>query len=269
MSGVEGYFAHLDTGHTTVCQCWAIRRRDGITFGFTDHDVDLSFEGRLFRAATGLTAKALVQTTGLSVDNSEAVGALSDGGLTEGDILAGRFDGADVESWRVNWSDVAQRIVQFRGTIGEISRAGGAFTAELRGLTEAMNQPAGRVYQKPCSAVLGDGACGFDVETAGYFSDTGFVDVDDARVFTFAGLNGFQERWFERGVLLVTSGAATGLSGIIKNDLVVDGNRVIELWQSLKVDQSAIDTVRLVAGCDKRAASCKTKFGNFLNFQGF
>ncbi|MFT4783218.1 MAG: putative phage protein (TIGR02218 family) [Paracoccaceae bacterium] len=269
MSGAEEYFAHLDTGHTTVCQCWAIRRRDGVTFGFTDHDVDLRFEGLLFRAATGLTAKALVQTTGLSVDNSEAVGALSDGGLTEEDILAGRFDGAEVESWRVNWSDVAQRIVQFRGTIGEISRAGGAFTAELRGLTEAMSQPAGRVYQKPCSAVLGDGACGFDVETAEYFSDTGFVDVDDARVFTFAGLNGFQERWFERGVMLVTSGAAAGLSGIIKNDLVIDGSRVIELWQSLKVDLSASDTVRLFAGCDKRTTSCKAKFGNFLNFQGF
>jgi uncharacterized phage protein (TIGR02218 family) len=120
-----------------------------------------------------------------------------------------------------------------------------------------------------CSAVLGDGACGFDVETAGYFSDTGFVDVDDARVFTFAGLNGFQERWFERGVMLVTSGAAAGLSGIIKNDLVIDGSRVIELWQSLKVDLSASDTVRLFAGCDKRTTSCKAKFGNFLNFQGF
>ena len=29
------------------------------------------------------------------------------------------------------------------------------------------------------------------------------------------------------------------------------------------------DTIRLVAGCDKRMQSCRTKFVNFLNFQGF
>ena len=29
------------------------------------------------------------------------------------------------------------------------------------------------------------------------------------------------------------------------------------------------NTVRLVAGCDKRAVSCHNKFSNFVNFRGF
>merc|ERR1711965_692796 len=119
--------AHLATGSTTVSRCWAVTRADGTRYGFTDHDVDLVFEGLRFRADTGLSALALQQATGLSVDNTEAMGALSDDALSEADIDAGRFDGAEVVSWMVNWQDVTQRKVLFRGSIGEIRRTGGAF----------------------------------------------------------------------------------------------------------------------------------------------
>src|SRR5699024_7658383 len=160
--------------------------KDGVVMGFTDHDGPLSFEGLTFRADTGLSALALQQTTGLSVDNTEALGALSDASIREEDIEAGRYDGAESRGWRVNWQDVRQRHLQFRGTIGELRRSGGAFEAELRGLTEALNRPMGRVYQKPCSAVLGDRACGFDVDTPGYSKELTPVEITDRRIFRFA-----------------------------------------------------------------------------------
>ena len=170
--------AHLSTGITTVCRCWSVVRRDGEVFGFTDHDMALSFEGISFKADTGLTARALQQTSGLSVDNSEALGALSDLSITEADIAAGRFDGAEVRAWLVNWADLGQRALQFRGSIGELQRSGGAFQAELRGLTEALNQPQGRVYQKPCTAVLGDKDCRFAFDVPGYVAE---LAVDGSR----------------------------------------------------------------------------------------
>ena len=109
--------AHLAGGITTLCRAWAITRTDGVSYGFTDHDGPLSFDGFTFKAETGLSPLALQQSTGLSVDNSEAIGALSDAALREDDIEAGRFDGAEVQAWLVNWSDVAQRWLQFRGSI--------------------------------------------------------------------------------------------------------------------------------------------------------
>ncbi|TMV36307.1 DUF2163 domain-containing protein, partial [Thioclava sp. BHET1] len=141
--------------------------------GFTDHDLDLEFEGIVFRAGTGMTAAALMQTTGLSVDNSEALGALSDAGIRAEEILAGRYDGAEVRAWLVNWAEPEARILQFRGSFGQIRQEDGQFRAELRGLTEALNQPQGRVYQAGCGAALGDGACGFDLATPGYREERG------------------------------------------------------------------------------------------------
>lgn len=261
--------AHLAGGLTTLCRCWAVTRRDGIEQGFTDHDMDLTFEAVQFRADTGLSAKALQQTTGLAVDNTEALGALSDASVSEADIQAGRYDGAEVRAWLVNWADVSQRMLQFRGTFGEIQRSGGAFQVELRGLTEALNQPQGRVYQRPCPAVLGDKDCGFDLSAAGYFAEVAVEIVEDGRVFRFSEMAGFDLRWFERGRLSVLSGAAKGLVGMVKNDRLSDAGREIELWEVLRAPIEAGDLVRIEAGCDKRAESCRLKFQNFANFRGF
>lgn len=261
--------AHLKSAHTHLCRCWAVTRRDGVVLGFTDHDMALSFAGIAFVANTGMTARALEQTSGLAVDNSEALGVLSQAAVSEADIQAGRYDGAQVVAWLVNWSDVAQRVVLFSGSIGEIRRSSGAYQAELRGLSEALNQPQGRVYQKPCSAILGDADCGFDLEQAGYSATVAGEVIRDRKVFELSGLGGFAERWFERGRLVVESGAAAGLVGIIKNDRTVGNGRVIELWEDLRAEVVAGDVLRLEAGCDKRVETCKLKFANFLNYRGF
>ena len=265
---VEALDTHLKTGATNVSRCWRVTRKDGVAYGFTDHDRDLEFDGVTFRAGTGLTAAAVSQTTGLSVDNTEAVGALSDAAIREEDIFAGRFDDADVEAWMVQWDAPANRVLQFRGSFGEITRANGAFSAELRGLAEKMNTPMGRVFQRTCPAILGDASCAFDLSTPGYITENP-VTSSDGRVFVFDGLTAFEPRWFERGALRVTTGNAQGLSGAIKLDRVSDGVRTVELWDNLRLDVADGDRVQLTAGCDKRFETCRQKFLNALNFGGF
>ncbi len=270
MGGLSAAFqAHVATGTTTLCRAWAITRSDGVRYGFTDHDVALEFDGMVFKADTGLSASALAQSTGLSVDNTEALGALSDAAVSEVDIEAGRFDGAEVRAWLVNWQDVDVRWLQFRGSIGELRRGGGAFHAELRGLTEALNRPIGRIYQKPCTAVLGDAQCRFNTATPGYFADVTLVTGSDGLVFDWPDAGAFEPEWFRRGRLDVQSGAAAGLWGVIKDDALRGGMRRIELWQKLRVPLAAGDQVRVVAGCDKRTETCRLKFDNLVNFQGF
>jgi len=259
--------AHLETGATTLCRCWQLTRRDGLLMGFTDHDRDVSFDGIVFKASTGLDAAAIQSSTGLSVDNSQAVGALSDFGLEEADIRAGRYDGAEVLAFLVNWREPAQHSLQFRASIGEIKRSGGVFEAELRGLAEALNQVQGRVYHRNCSAVLGDQDCGFDMGLAGYRIDVSAPAGSGA--FEFEDLLTFDEGWFEKGTLRVQSGAAQGLSGVIRSDRFRGNARVVELWADLAIPVGSGDQVRLEAGCDKRVETCRLKFHNFLNYRGF
>jgi len=203
------------------------------------------------------------------VDNTEAIGGLSDASVTEGDINAGRYDGAEVRCWLVNWADVSVRWLMFRGSIGQLRRAGGAFHAELRGLSEALNRPVGRVYQKPCTAVLGDEGCKFALDTPGYGEELPVDLMERGQEFRWQDLAGFEPGWFARGRLEMLSGAAQGLSGIIKQDRSDGTTRVIELWQPIRAEVVPGDMVRLQAGCDKRMQSCRLKFNNLINYQGF
>lgn len=270
MSNVNELNNHLASGCTTVARAWAVERTDGLVLGFTDHDRALHFDGIEFKPESGMTAKAVVQSTGLSVDNSESYGALSSDAITEEDILAGRYDRAQVRVWIVNWAAPDQRQMIFRGHIGEISRSSGGFTAELRGLSEALGQEYGRIYHPRCSAVLGDRSCRFDLEREGYVVELTVETVEGDARFRFSQLSGYQARWFEKGCLRVLSGKAEGLFGVIKNDrILASGERSVELWQRIGAAIRPGDMVRLEAGCDRRAETCRLKFNNFLNFRGF
>ncbi|SDE19111.1 DUF2163 domain-containing protein [Limimaricola pyoseonensis] len=264
MSGLAG---HLATGATTLCRCWALRRADGLVRGFTDHDGPLAFDGMEFRPNSGMSASALAQGTGLAVDNGEALGALTDDGITETEIEQGRLDGAEVTVWRVNWADPAQREVEFRGHLGEISREGALFRAELRGLADLLNQPVGRAYQARCDAVLGDARCGVEAGQAGFSFERTLQAVEDARLrldWPDAPVPG----WFARGRVEVLDGEAAGLSAPIRDDRQEGARRVLDLWRAIP-GLEAGDRLRVVAGCDKRAETCRAKFDNLLNFRGF
>lgn len=267
---VQALYDHLASGLTHVCQCWAIRRRDGVVLGFTDHDRTLRFDGVDFIADSGMSAKALSSTTGLSVDNTEAAGMLTADAVTEADIVAGRYDRAEVTIWQVCWDDVSARQVRFRGTMGEITRNGASFQVDLRGLAEALNQPQGRSYLKTCSAVLGDRSCGVNTTTdATYVAEVTVDRPTDGQTFDIATLVPFNADWFENGFVEVLTGQAAGLSATIKRDQVNGPRREILLWQPLGAPVEVGDTLRLVAGCDKRAQTCREKFANLINFQGF
>lgn len=266
----QDLYDHLAGGLTTVCRCWQVTRSDGVAYGFTDHDRAVTFGGVTFRADTGLSARATVQGTGLSVDNSAALGVLRDDAMAEYDIAQGRFDGAEVRSWLVNWQAPEARVERFRGSIGEIRRGEGAFEAELRGLTDLLNQSQGRVYQRGCGAILGDGDCRFDLSNPQYRVSRAAEEVTRGQVFVFASFAGPQVRWFERGRLSATGGAAAGLRGVVKHDRFrADGTRVVELWAPLGAEVARGDALLIEAGCDKRAETCRVKFENFANFRGF
>ena len=262
--------AHLASGTTTLARAWRVVRRDGVAFGFTDHDEDVVLEGAVFKASSGMSAKALQQTTGLAVDNTEAIGALSDAGIDEADLMAGRYDGAEVTIWLLNWADPAQNMVEFRGSFGEVSRAGGAFKVDLRGQTEALNAPQGRVYQRGCDAVLGNSACKVDLSHPDFRADMVVDAVSDTGEITLSGASSHPDEWFQLGRFSVASGAAAGLVGMIKQDSAqLGGARRVALWQALPVPLAAGDVVTLEAGCDRTSMTCRVKFANLINFQGF
>ena len=261
--------ADLQEGTTTLAWCWRIARSDGTTFGFTDHDQPLHFEGTMFEPESGFTASELRSSSDLSVDAEDAEGVLRSHRITETDILDGRWDNAEVEVWRVNWSDPSQRVLLRRGAIGQIRRGRLAFVAEVRSLAHVLGQTVGRTFQATCDAQLGDARCGVDLDDPSYMAHGAVSAILRDRAFVTTGLGGFATGWFTLGTLTWTSGANVARRAEVAGHAREAHEVTISLLEAPVRHMTVGDTFIIRAGCDKQLETCRAKFANVANFRGF
>ena len=240
-----------------------------MVLGFTDHDRTLFFDATNFEAASGVSVSELQQATGFNADTQEITGAFTSLAIEETDLRTGRYDGARVELWLVNWLQIEERLLERVFVLGETSVEDGAYRAELRALAVDMDQPQGRRFGRSCDADLGDGRCGVVLPDSGFTAQGSVSAVNSDLVFLAAGLEGFESGWFTGGRVVFQSGANAGRSmEIVRHQQT--GQRVsLQLWKALPGAVAPGDGFSVRAGCDKRFATCRDKFANSANFRGF
>lgn len=258
--------AALDGGVTTHCRCWRLTRKDGVQLGFTDHDRDLVIGGFTFEAASGLDASAMEAESGFASSGGDVSGALTSARILPEDIEAGRYDGAELRSWLVDWSAPALDFEIEVATLGEIRRADGKFIAETRNALHALDAERGRLYGAGCSAELGDTRCAVNMNGPAFRCVTTIATSDGTHRLSAPALANFTTGLFTRGLLRFTSGAKTGLVVAIKEHR---DNGELVLWQKLALPMAVGDEIAVTAGCDKRFSTCRDVFANALNFRGF
>ncbi len=257
--------AALAADATTLCHCWRLTRRDGTTLGFTDHDGDLAFAGATFRAASGLDAAQAESAAGFAVAGGEVHGAFDDAALADADLEAGVYDGASVEIWLVDWSDVSRRVLMDIASIGEVRRTEFSFVAELRSLAHRFDEEQGRQFQRNCSADLGDARCMVDLSSPLYSTGATIAAVEPDGAFVVALDAAFASGFFTDGALSSPSGERHPVK---LHDKAAAGDRVV-LWSAPASALATGARVTLRAGCDKSPDACARKFDNIANFRGF
>lgn len=265
----EALQAKLDSGITTLAQCWKLTRRDDVVMGFTDHDADLVIDGVTYRAGSGFTSSEATSRFDLSVDGAEIAGALADDALNDGDLVAGHYDAAHVETYLVDWSEPSLHLLMARGTLGEVKREGQAFSAELRGLADALSQQSGRLYTARCSADLGDTRCMVDLARIDLRGEGEVTAIESTSTIIAAGLEDFGDGFFTGGRLRWNDGANDALAVEIKEHRVVADGARLSLWQAMPEQIQIGDTLAVTAGCNKQFATCRDRFLNVANYRGF
>jgi len=159
----------------TLCLCWRLTRADGLVLGLTEHDRALVVAGQAYEPGAAIEAGRFTQGGGLKPGRGAAGGALSADAISEADLEAGLWDRARVDVYRVDWTQPELGGVPvWTGFLSELVRGEtGAFEAELVSLKAEFERPVGRVLQRRCDAVLGDGRCGV-ADVAGRTCDQRF-----------------------------------------------------------------------------------------------
>jgi uncharacterized phage protein (TIGR02218 family) len=259
--------AHLDSGATTLAMCWKVTRKDGLVQGFTEHDRDLTFGSPsvTYLASSGFSASQITESLGLAVDNLNVDGAISSSTINEDDLASGRYDDAEVELILVNWADTSQRITRARGSIGEVKRQETAFSTEFRSLVHRLNQRTGRSYQRTCDAILGDARCKINLDTSTY-RGLGTITAAAGRNLTVSGLSSYAPGFFANGKIKFTSGPNINMTFEVKYHA---SSSSLIMWDIPPGAITAGQTFEVRAGCSNSFETCKTKFNNVANFQGF
>lgn len=258
----EDLSAHIAQEVTTLATCWKVTRKDTTVLGFTDHDVDLVVDGTLYKARSGMTPTAVSASLGLQVDNMDIEGLLSDETITETDVIAGKYDYAEVSVFMVNYMDIgAGKLKLTTGWLGEVTLKGQQFVAEIRSLSQRLQQTIGEVYTSTCRANLGDVRCAKNLSS---FTVTGTISA----VQTNERFNDEDREedtgYFSYGKITFTSGDNEGFTTEIRDYTNGTFTLFIPTPKALQVG----DTYEAVAGCDKRLDSCISRFNNALNFRG-
>jgi uncharacterized phage protein (TIGR02218 family) len=253
--------AHLAGEVSTLAICWKVTLTDATVIAFTDHVEAILFDAVTYAAAGGGDPSNVSTQSGLNVDELEIEALFDAAGITEADIVAGRLDHAEVRVFMVNYADLTQGSLKLRrGWLGELSTGRGAFTAEVRGLAQRLQQRVGEFYSALCRAELGDARCKV---TLGSYTVTGTITgITDTRVFADSSRSE-ADNWFRYGVLTWTSGNNDGRSEDVKAFTQSTGE--FELVRAMPEAVQVGDGYSVYAGCDKRHATCKSKFDNIIN----
>ena len=155
----------------------------------------------------------------------------------------------------VNWSDPTQFDLAARGSFGNARMVESGFEVEFRSLSQRLNQPTGRTYQRTCDAKLGDARCKFVITPVSVT-----VVAVSGNIVTI-GATSEPNDWFSLGKLV----DATGAEHKIKTH---SGTRIL-LWETPVLPPGVGTTVVLTPGCRQTIEVCNAKFNNFANFRGF
>ena len=227
---------HLAQQVTNLATCWRVTRVDTQEFFFTDHDVAIPFDGDIYQASTGYKRTAIQSDASMAVDNLDIQGIFDSAQITVFDLRAGLFDYAQIRIFVVNWSDLADGNIKMRnGRLGEVTiTEQGIFRAELRGLTQALSQRIGELYQPECRTDLGEPIrCRIPIQPDLHAINTAYALGAFIRVATAGGIGQqqFENRIYECTVAGTTTGTPPTYDTVVGNT-TVDGTATFTAFQA-------------------------------------
>lgn len=248
----------------TLATCWKIKRTDDTEYFFTDHDRQLVFNGDAYTPLNSGDAGPVAASDKINVDNMEVEIILNSDGIDEDELRNGFFDMAQIWVFWVNYEDLSMpEFKLFFGLLGEVEIIDDMAHVEVRSVAQLCQQEIGETISPDCLADLGDDRCKVDLTS---YTHSGTVTaVTSDTIFTDSGLTQIGG-YFDYGKVTWLTGDNAGLSMDVA--AFAYGGEVT-LFEAMPANIQIGDTFTIVAGCDRKFATCKDRFSNVVNHRGF
>jgi uncharacterized phage protein (TIGR02218 family) len=231
---------------------------DGVKLAFTDHDQDIELEGTNYCANGLLHYSAVESFLGLNSDNLAVKIAMDD--HLKAAQSAKDLSTAKAEIHLVDYI-CDDKFHIFSGRPGQLSWGEDYLAIELKSLRELLGNHIGEIYSATCRADFCDDKC--KLASKKFTKELIVTNVPDEMSLDSSDL--IEEDGY------YNYGQATFLSGNNLNqkfDIRVHCNRRLTFHMMPSYVINIGDRFAVIAGCDKRFATCYNKFSNAINFRG-
>jgi uncharacterized phage protein (TIGR02218 family) len=247
-----------------------ITRVDGTVIRFTESNESIIVEGDAFSVIPGLHLSAVKETSNGEVPSCQLIALHGDGYTIDSqDLDVGLFDGATVQIYKVDLTDLSRKGLEFTGAISNTSYIPNEHQVsfDVKGASASSRIVMTQKRSPMCRTDLFSTLC--QVNKASYAVSTSVATIGSAFVFTVSGSLAQADGYFNQGVAVTASGVAFEISNWVQSTQAITSYLPCDRLLSVSLG------LTLYPGCDKTdtAKGCG-KFtiadpnGNYINFQG-
>jgi uncharacterized phage protein (TIGR02218 family) len=262
---MRDYSITLTSSTLFLARVVKLTRLDGVILRIAEADEAITASAQTFVPLPGSEISAVKHIINGDVGSMEIRFAHSDGGtLDTFELNTGYWDGATIQMYLVDRSSATTLgDPVFTGLIDTVSinLIGSSGSFDIRGLA-AQAEAFIQTYQPMCRTDLFSVLCSLNEDDWDHDGTVG--TIIDRFNFTVTGLGAPPvDGWFNQGTFITQS----GFKGVVANWL--QGALKITTYQPTCMSRLTVgETIKLFPGCDKTAATCRTKFNNRINHQG-
>jgi uncharacterized phage protein (TIGR02218 family) len=260
---VTSLITHLGSALCTPAACfYAVSEIDGTVVAMTSYSSDLTgvpgYPGVTFKRNTGVSSSQLQGEAGNAFSQMEASLFLLAAGITEADVLAGKWAHASAVLFVCNYEQLNMgQLIMESGYLAEFVQKSPIVTAEIKGLNNALTAQIGTVTRPECSHDFCDAGCAL---LAANYTVTGtLTGVTSQTVFAVSALTAPNE-YFNNGKFVFTSG--TNANYILRIDSYNSATKTFTLRTPAPYLPIVGQTFSALAGCQKRLVDCQTRLQN-------
>ena len=248
------------------------------TFRFSSGEIPITVGGQTFgtqllikrgstRQKAGLEVQALDLEMAPQFDHPDGELNLNGVPFLQA-VNAGALDGARVlleKAFLSSLDDTSPgTLAWFQGRVAAAHAGGQVARVVVHSDLELLNTAMPRhVYQAGCLHTLYGPSCGL---TRSVFELAGTV-ASGATVLSIPSNLTNADGYFDLGIVRFTSGVNNGIPRVVRSYLNASGQ--LRLVAPLPSVPAAGDQFVVAPGCDKRQATCSSKFSNLARFRGY
>lgn len=221
---------HLQAVTSTICACFiATSALDGSVVAMTSYSSDLTgvpgYPGATFQRNTGVLASQLQSDAGNAFSQMEASLFLLSAGISEADVLAGKWQHAQGILFICNYEALNMgQIIMQSGYLAEFIQRRPVVTAEIKGLNNALTAQVGTVTRPECSHDFCDAGC--SLSESDYTITGTITGVTSQTSFASSGIT-LPAGWLNNGKLTFTTPASAATGYLFVESTPSDGDPFI------------------------------------------